>query len=68
MTDNFGMVILQRLGAVIAANPWFWVIFLATFVLVAIASMMCFEKRWLRALVSASLAIECVWFLCVVHP
>lgn len=63
MKDNYGAILFGRLGEVLAANPWFWIFFLGFFVLVTIAGLEGFRRRWLRALVASLLALECAVFL-----
>jgi hypothetical protein len=61
---NPGIAALQRLGDVLASNPWYWLFFLGGLGLLTICSLECFRKRWLRAFVAGALSFECAWFLC----
>lgn len=58
-----GPEILNRAFAEIAAHPWFWAFLAASLVLVTACAMQCFAKKWLRAIICGSLAIECAWAL-----
>lgn len=62
MTEN-GPAILARLGAALLADFWFWLVLALALAAVATCSLACFEKRWLRALISGGLAVEAFWFL-----
>lgn len=64
MTDtNPGIEAINRLGAVLASNPWFWVFFLAAFAFITISSLEALRRRWLRAGIAGFLALECAVIL-----
>lgn len=60
---NPGIEALNRVGALLASQPWFWLFFLGAFAFLTICSLEWFRKRWVRAFIAGALALECVVIL-----
>lgn len=59
-----GPAIFSRIGAVIANQPFFWLIFSALIVLIGVAANEALERKPLRAGIAWALSAQCFLLLC----